>query len=177
MKKYKKKLFSRKTKLTLIIIFILIIIPLSLSTFSKNSVFNITSTIGENDRYSEKEYYGYLSIPSIDMNLGFYDYESPLNNVEYNIELIKIPVENSYLLAGHSGNGAKALFNGLHKLVVGDDIYLKINDNKTHYIITDIYRVEKVGSIKIKNISGMIYLTTCDQVIKGYQLVIEGVKV
>lgn len=167
----------KKHKIFLLLIIISFLIFLTLIFIPKNSIINISSSIGENDRYSEKEYYGYLIIPSIDMNLGFYDYESPLNDVEYNIELIKTPIEDTYLLAGHSGTGAKALFNDLHNLTIGADVYLKIDDIQTHYVISDIYRVEKIGSIKLKNIPGMLYLTTCDQIIKGYQLVIEGSKV
>ena len=146
--------------------------------FNKEKSVSISSSNGTiYDKYNTNEYIGYLIIPNIDMNLGFYDYESPLNDVEYNIELIKTPIEDTYLLAGHSGTGAKALFNDLHNLTIGANVYLKIDDIQIHYVISDIYRVEKIGSIKLKNIPGMLYLTTCDQIIKGYQLVIEGSKV
>ena len=108
------------------------------------------------------------------MNLGFYNYDNPLNDVESNIELIKIPVENSYLIAAHSGTGKKAYFNDLRLLDIGDDIYLDILREEKHYQVTNIYRTIKDGDISISNKSNMIYLTTCDQIFEGYQLVIEG---
>ena len=160
-----------------ICLFIILIIVILLFSFKENYVTKeIESKLFDIDSYSEEEYYGYLIIPSINMNLGFYNYDSPLNNVEYNIELIKIPVEGSYLIAGHSGVGKKAYFNDLSKLEEGDIIYLDINNEKNKYIITSIYRVKKTGNINIKNNTDMLYLTTCDQVIDGYQLVIEGIK-
>lgn len=142
-----------------------------------NSSSEIKKSPLEIDNYSKEEFYGYLKIPSINMNLGFYNYDSPLNNVEYNIELIEIPIEGSYLIAGHSGVGAKAFFNDLHNLQTGDDIYLDIENNTYHYIVDNIYRVKKTGSINISNAANMLYLTTCDQIVSGYQLVIEGIKV
>ena len=102
------------------------------------------------------------------------NYDNPLNDVESNIELIKIPVENSYLIAAHSGTGKKAYFNDLRLLDIGDDIYLDILREEKHYQVTNIYRTIKDGDISISNKSNMIYLTTCDQIFEGYQLVIEG---
>ena len=57
-----------------------------------------TKLLNNYNSYQKEEYYGYLIIPSININLGFYNYDNPLNDVSKNIELIKIPVKNSYLL-------------------------------------------------------------------------------
>ena len=163
---------------SIILITLIIVIAIFVSFKElNNSSSEIKNSPLEIDNYSKEEYYGYLKIPSINMNLGFYNYDSPLNNVEYNIELIEIPIEGSYLIAGHSGVGAKAYFNDLAKLNVGDIIYLEIDSMNYTYAVDDIYRVEKTGSINIKNKSDILYLTTCDQVIDGYQLIIEGIKV
>lgn len=106
------------------------------------------------------------------MDLGFYDYDNPLNDVEYNIEFIDTHVTDTYLIAAHSGVGKKAYFNDLANLNIGDDIYLELYDNKLHYKVIDITRSIKNGSINISDSSGFLYLTTCDQTIKGYQLTI-----
>lgn len=127
------------------------------------------------DKYTTEEYYGYLKIPSIEMNLGFYNYDDPLNDVEKNIKWIRIPVANSYLFAAHSGVGQKAYFNKLFDLEIGSDIYLKLPTEELHYEVINIYRTPKDGDIAISKEEGKIYLTTCDQIIKGYQLVIEGI--
>ena len=157
------------------IIFVLVVIILFIVIFKKEEkIVEIDSSIPVNDRYTKEEYYGYLRIPSIDMNLGFFNYDNPLNDVDLNIELIKIPVENSYLIAAHSGIGEKAYFNDLRYLEIDDDIYLEILGEKKHYQISNIYRTIKDGDISISDKSNMIYLTTCDQIVKGYQLVIEG---
>ena len=162
------------------IVLITLIIVIAIFVSSKelnNSSSEIKNSLLEIDNYSKEEFYGYLKIPSINMNLGFYNYDSSLNNVEYNIELIEIPIQGSYLIAGHSGGGAQAFFNDLHNLQTGDDIYLDIENNTYHYIVDNIYRVKKTGSINISNATNMLYLTTCDQIVSGYQLVIEGIKV
>ena len=47
--------------------------------------------------------------------------------------------------------------------------------NKTYtYEVTSIKRSVKNGKLNISNLEGMLYLTTCDQVLKGYQLTVEA---
>ena len=133
-----------------------------------------TKLLNNYNTYQKEEYYGYLIIPSININLGFYNYDNPLNDVSKNIELIKIPVKNSYLFAAHSGIGKIAYFNDLDKLKENDIIYLKFKDKSIKYKVTKVVRVKKNGSIEITNEENKIYLTTCDQIIEGYQLVVEG---
>ena len=55
-------------------------------------------------------------------------------------------------------------------------IFELTNDAK-NFQVTNIYRTIKDGNISISKNSDMIYLTTCDQIVKGYQLVIEGMLV
>mgnify|MGYP001623959450 FL=1 len=106
------------------------------------------------------------------MDLGFYDYDNPLNDVEYNIEFIDTHVTDTYLIAAHSGVGKKAYFNDLAHLNIDDDIYLELHDKNMHYKVIDITRTVKNGEVYISNSPGFLYLTTCDQTIKGYQLTI-----
>ncbi len=121
-----------------------------------------------------EDYYGYLIIPKIDMNLGFYNVDNENNNVNKNIEFIPTGILNTYLIAGHSGTGKRSYFTSLKELVKDDEIILKLESKEFHYQVRNIKRVPKIGKIKIKNEQNMLILTTCDQVVKGYQLIIEA---
>lgn len=154
------------------IIFLIIFIVICLVVFNKNENMSMTINTTNYDKYNTSEYIGYLKIPKIDMNLGFYNYDSPMNNVEYNIEFINTGIANTYLIAAHSGVGKKAYFNDLAKLAINDDIYLELNSNINHYKVVDISRTIKNGEVYISKSSGFLYLTTCDQIIEGYQLTI-----
>lgn len=141
--------------------------------FNKEKSVSISSSNGTiYDKYNTNEYIGYLKIPKIDMNLGFYDYDNPLNDVEYNIEFIDTHVTDTYLIAAHSGVGQKAYFNDLANLNIDDDIYLELYDKNMQYKVIDITSTIKNGEVYINNSPGFLYLTTCDQTIKGYQLTI-----
>ncbi len=161
-------------KRSVIVIFLIVIVIL-ISYKSSNTISEVSKEPIIYDSYVNEEYYGYIKIPSIGMNLGFYEYDNPLNDVDLNVLWIPIPVENSYLFAAHSGVGSVAYFNDLRNVAIGDDIILSLGDKRLHYEVTNIYRTKKDGDIAISKNEGMIYLTTCDQVIKGYQLVIEGI--
>ena len=125
--------------------------------------------------YNEyKDYFGYLIIPSINMNLGFYDYDDERNNVNQNVTLINTNIENTYILAAHSGNGYLAYFNDLRYLKVDDEIIIKFENKENHYKIKRIRNEIKDGSINILNEKNQVILTTCNQVKKGYQLIIEA---
>ena len=99
-------------------------------------------------------YFGVLEIPKIKLKRGFYDLDSPYNNVDKNVVVIRgstFPDEenNNLILAGHSGNCWYCYFNKLYKLDIGDDAYLTYNGNVYEYEIVNIYEVEKTGSVAI----------------------------
>ena len=119
-------------------------------------------------------YYGYLIIPEVKIKLGFYNLDSKENNVNKNVMLIDSKINNTYILAAHSGSGRLAYFNDLRYLDVDDDIYLMFHNEEKHYKVTNVRKVIKNGKISIKNEENQIILTTCDQIKKGYQLIIEG---
>ena len=100
----------------------------------------------EESNYHEEivNYYGVLIIPKINMYLGFYDVNNKNNDVNKNVMLINTNIKNTYLLAAHSGIGKLAYFN---------DLRYKIN---------------------IKMEENQVILTTCNQIRKGYQLIVEG---
>ena len=71
----------------------------------------------EDDVSLEKNnYYGYLIIPSLNITYGFYDIHNEFNNVDKNVTLINSNIENTYVLAAHSGSGNLAYFNDLKYL-------------------------------------------------------------
>lgn len=153
-----------------IVLFILLIF---LNGCSSNKVKDISVSLNtkESDFYT---YLGYLVIPKINMKLGFYDYESQLNDVNKNIELINTGISNTYLIAAHSGTGTLAYFNNLRYLEINDEIYLKFKNKTNKYKIKNISRKIKDGKIKISKEENQIILVTCDQIVKGYNLIIEG---
>ena len=161
-------------KKSIIIITIIIIVIVIINNKKENIISQVSNISNEYNTYNENEYLGYLQIPIINMNLGFYNYDSPINDVEYNIELINTNIANTYLIAAHSGIGKKAYFNDLSKLKLNDDIYLKFKDKTNHYKIIDIRSVIKTGEIEISNEKNLLYLATCDQIIDGYQLIITA---
>ena len=120
------------------------------------------------------KYYGYLVIPKVNMKLGFYNVDNEKNNVGENVTLIDTGINNTYLLAAHSGSGPLAYFNDLRYLSVGDKITLIIDGNIMNYEVVNIRNEIKNGKINIKNEKNQVILTTCNQVKKGYQLIIEG---
>lgn len=120
------------------------------------------------------KYYGYLVIPKVNMKLGFYNVDNEKNNVGENVTLIDTGINNTYLLAAHSGSGHLAYFNDLRYLSVGDKITLIIDGNIMNYEVVNIRNEIKNGKINIKNEKNQVILTTCNQVKKGYQLIIEG---
>lgn len=154
-------------------IIVLCILLIFLNGCSSNKVKDISVSLNtkESDFYT---YLGYLVIPKINMKLGFYDYESKLNDVNKNIELINTGISNTYLIAAHSGTGTLAYFNDLRYLEINDEIYLKFKNKTNKYKIKNISRKIKDGKIKISKEENQIILVTCDQIVKGYNLIIEG---
>ena len=129
----------------------------------------------EDDVSLEKNnYYGYLIIPSLNITYGFYDIHNEFNNVDRNVTLINSNIENTYVLAAHSGMGNLAYFNDLKYLRKKDKIYLKFENKTLEYEVVNIRSNIKNGKIRIKNKENQLILTTCDQIKKGNQLIIEA---
>lgn len=99
-------------------------------------------------------YSGILEIPNINLKRGFLDLNSRYNNVDYNITVIKgstFPNEanNNLILAAHSGICPVCYFDDLYKLSIGDTAYIYYSNVKYSYHITNIYEVEKNGTVAI----------------------------
>ena len=124
-----------------------------------------------------ESYIGYLNIPKIDLNRGFYSISSSQNNVNKNIYVHPASTfpsdSNNLILAAHSGTSSISYFKNLYKLELEDDIYLEYNSMKYHYKIKDIYNVSKNGSVGLrinKNVSTLT-LITCTKNDKNSQTI------
>lgn len=117
-------------------------------------------------------YMAILNIPKIGLERGFYDKNSSLNNVDYNILFHKdsnYPDElnGNVILASHSGTSSVSYFKNLYLLEKGDIAYLTYNNNTYTYKIISIYYEDKDGSLAIyryknKNILTLITCTKND---------------
>ena len=106
-------------------------------------------------QYDIENYIGYLEIPKIKFKRGFYNIDSSLNTVEYNIEIIKgsnMPDQENgnLIIAGHSGTGWKAFFKNLYELEIGDEATVTYGGLNYKYKITNIYKEENTGTVAIK---------------------------
>lgn len=120
-----------------------------------------------NNDYTYEEYLGIIDIPKIDLYKGFYNKNSNLNNVKFNLYVLP---ESNYpdtdkgnlIIAGHSGNYNNSYFANLYKLVIGDDITIHYNNKDYVYEITNIYNEEKTGKVRIfrnKNKTNLTLIT------------------
>jgi len=114
------------------------------------------------------DYVGILEIPKINLKKGFLDIDSPYNNINYNITVIKSSTYpdiegGNFILAAHSGASYISYFKHLYKLELGDLAYIYYKDIKYTYKIVDIYNVEKTGQVAIyrNSKSTVLTLITC----------------
>ena len=132
----------------------------------------------ENINYTYEEYLGIIDIPIINLYRGFYNKNSSLNNVKFNLYVLP---ESNYpdidkgnlMIAGHSGNYNNSYFANLYKLVEGDEITIHYNNSKYIYKISKIYYEEKDGTVRILRNSEKTTLTliTCTKDDKYHQTI------
>lgn len=125
-----------------------------------NNQDNITSDESEepkeekNDNYTYEEYLGIVDISKIGLYKGFYNKNSNLNNVKFNLYVLP---ESNYpdtesgnlIIAGHSGNYNNSYFANLYLLELGDTISIHYNNKNYVYKIDKIYNEEKTGRVRI----------------------------
>ena len=116
-----------------------------------NNQDNITSDESEepkeekNDNYTYEEYLGIVDISKIGLYKGFYNKNSNLNNVKFNLYVLP---ESNYpdtesgnlIIAGHSGNYNNSYFANLYLLELGDTINIHYNNKNYVYKIDNIYK-------------------------------------
>lgn len=146
---------------------------MAIENYYKEEVEEIKESTKELQVIEEKKedkikYIAILKIPRINLVRGLVDSSSSLNNVNYNIEIIKgstMPnVKNGNLiLAGHSGNAKVSYFRNLNKLEKNDKIIIDFNNELYTYAVVNKYEIEKSGKAKIIRNSNETTLTliTC----------------
>ncbi|MDO5003481.1 MAG: sortase [bacterium] len=119
-------------------------------------------------KYDVNQYVGYLEIPKINFNKGFYPKESEQNDVDKNLLLVKEAsypdiAQGNLIIAGHSGTAWNSFFNDLYKLSVGDTAKVKFQGKTYTYKFVNIYKASKTGTISIYRNSKRTTLTlvTC----------------
>ena len=114
----------------------------------------VEETTEENTNYTYEEYLGIIDINKINLYKGFYNKDSNLNNVKFNLYVLP---ESNYpdvdggnlIIAGHSGNYNNSYFANLYMLETNDDIIIRYNNKKYIYRIDKIYNEEKTGRVRI----------------------------
>lgn len=101
-----------------------------------------------------EDFIAVLEIPKISLEKGIYSKESPRNNVNSNIEILKesdMPDKNNgnFILAGHSGSSKIAYFKNLHKLNKDDIAHVYYNGARYEYKLVNSYEIEKTGEASI----------------------------
>ena len=108
----------------------------------------------DNNNYIYEEYLGVLDIPKINFYKGFYSKTSSLNNVQFNLFVLKESdypdvVNGNLIIAGHSGNYSNSYFNDLCKLSIDDTVTVHYQGKDYIYKITKIYNEKKTGTVRI----------------------------
>lgn len=125
------------------------------------------------------EIIGILSIPVINLKRGFYSYDSPLNDVSKNIQVIEDDMDKMLILAAHRGNSKVSFFDNLEKLSMGDEIILDYKHNIFKYRLYYKYYEEKDGNLSIKydNSKDVLVLITCLKELKNKQVIYIAYKI
>lgn len=113
-----------------------------------------TEDVKEDNNYTYEEYLGILDIPKINLYKGFYNKTSNLNNVQFNLFVLKESdypdvVNGNLIIAGHSGNYNNSYFANLYMLDLEDTITVHYQGKDYTYKITKIYNEEKTGTVRI----------------------------
>lgn len=134
---------------------------------------NMQENIGINsgkiiEKTKKDNYIAVLRINKINLIRGLVDESSNLNNIEYNVQIIKgsnMPdvIGGNLILASHSGNARISYFRNLDKLEIDDEAEVDYKNKTYTYKVVDVYDVDKNGSVEIKrNLSKTtLTLITC----------------
>lgn len=99
-------------------------------------------------------YLAVLKISKVNLERGFYDKGSSLNNVDYNILFhsnsdYPDKLNGNVILASHSGTSSISYFKNLYKLELGDEASINYKNTTYTYKVVNIYKEEKDGTIAI----------------------------
>ncbi len=174
---------NKKIILFLGIIITIILLSYNLSERRKEDMINQEkiNTYLENstEKTSLDEIIGVLNIPTIKLKRGFYSLDSPLNNVNKNIQVIDDNMDSMLILAAHRGNSKVSFFQNLEKLSMGDEIYLDYKHKSYKYRLYYKYYENKDGNLSIKydNSKQVLVLITCVKELKNKQVIYIAYKI
>ena len=125
----------------------------------------------DEDITEEKDLINYIAvveIPKIKLVRGLVDKNDSLNNVDYNIQILKestmpnVDYSNLYL-AAHSGNSSVSYFKYLDRLIYNDEVYIYYQNIKYIYKVVKLYEIDKNGYAEIQRRGGTkhLILVTC----------------
>lgn len=133
------------------------------------SFYEEQKTLKTDEKTITKNFIAVLNIPKIGLQKGLQNPDSWLNNVEYNIEILKgssfdFSKKNSTIfLAAHSGNSKVSYFKDLHFLEINDEVFIDYKSETYTYFVTKIEKVLKTGKIEVSKSanSNILVLITC----------------
>ena len=125
----------------------------------------------DEDITEEKDLINYIAvveIPKIKLVRGLVDKNDSLNNVDYNIQILKestmpnVDYSNLYL-AAHSGSSSVSYFKYLDRLIYNDEVYIYYQNIKYIYKVVKLYEIDKKGYAEIQRRGGTkhLILVTC----------------
>lgn len=154
----------------------------STSQIINNDNLNIDKTEKSDDskiKTDDEEYLLILEIPKISLKRGVYPFNSKLNTIEKNVEIMKessLPTDNfgNVVLEAHNGTAKISYFRELYKLRKSDIAYIYYHGIKYTYIVDNIYDVEKDGTVEIyRDVDrNTLTLITCKRNTNDRQLVV-----
>lgn len=135
----------------------------------------------QQEKHIEENYLMVVEIPKINLRKGIYNINSKNNTVNKNIQIMResdMPNKDKgmLVLAGHNGNSRVSYFDRLNELNKEDKVYIYYANNKYTYEISNMYEVEKNGTITVKKEreKTVIVLISCKKNTKDKQLVYIG---
>lgn len=166
-------------KITIVILTIISTFTTKTTNIIKNNVKNINSSYNYIKIDKKEDIIGKIKINKLKIDSNLYDIDSPNNNVDKNITILK---ESSYpntengtlIIAAHSGNGSKAYFKDLDKLTYNDEINITYKNKSYTYTVKNIWEQNKNGYINLyKEKTNQLILTTCSPNKENKQLIIN----
>ena len=116
----------------------------------------------------------YISIPKINLYHEIIKADDKFNNLNNNIVYYKnLNIDEKIILFGHSGIGFGTYFNRIDELIIGDIMYLYLNNNTYKYTVINTYLISKYDVNILDNNDNKILLITCDKKNKNNRLVVE----
>ena len=125
-----------------------------------------------------EESIGKIQIPKINLQRPLYDINSPKNNIEENVTILKeSQIPDIFFIAAHSGTGEIAFFQRLDELQIKDEVVIEYQGTYYLYQVKNIYEQPKDGYIRgIRENKRQLVLTTCCPNKNNCQLVINCIE-